>query len=232
MCNGQPSEPASALIYWENGDGSGYKTVMLGEPGATLAKAIPVAGEPSVIHWFESWTPASPDDNPLDSQPITEVNLPNFGVRQNNGSTPGILAVWAEMDGVISNELVLIILGEGSSNGAGGSAYTTTTTTGDIKSDSAADQPPINTIEYNAWADLALPGIGKPTMFWALQAKAALELQAKQVSPAPAPGDLNALMKIISNPIHPEQVLDQYLWVWVNGSPSVIRALKVQKYNN
>lgn len=224
----EPSEPASVLIYWENGDGSGYKTVMLGEHGDTLAKAMPVAGEQSRVHWFESWTPASPDDNPLDSQPITEVSHPNFGVRQSRDITPGILVVWAEIDGVISNELVLIILGEGGSNGAGGSAYTTTT--GDIKSDndSAADQPPINTIEYNALADLALLGSGKPTILWAPRIKAALELQAKQVSPAPAPSDLNALMKIISNPIHPEQVLDQYLWVWVNGSPSVIKlSLKI-----
>lgn len=73
-----------------------------------------------------------------------------------------------------------------------------------------------------AKATLTLRASGYLFKYCTLRAKATLKLTARQLdaNAIPGPSGLNALMKIVTDPINPTLVLDQYLLLWFYAHPN------------
>lgn len=111
------------MINWQN-DPDGYAVTTLTTTGAVLALAESDTSGP--VQWFSYWIA---EGGHADSA-VLAMDGHTVRILQGENAGQGLLMVWAIENGIVSNELVLMLLGEGYGSASYGSASTGNTGTG------------------------------------------------------------------------------------------------------
>ncbi len=107
-------------ITWQN-DPDGYLVATLTATGAVLAVAQSDATGP--VQWFSRWIA---EGGHRESATL-QIDGNTARVLQGEKAGQGLLVVWAIAAGITSNELVLMLLGEGYSSASTGTESTEST---------------------------------------------------------------------------------------------------------
>ncbi len=219
-------------LTWRN-EPDGYAVATLTTTGAVLA--IAQTDAPGPVQWGSRWIA---EGGHRESATL-QIDGQTARVLQGEKAGQGLLVVWASANGILSNELVLMLLGAGAGSASTGNADTDTDTGTDNASDSdggsnsgdsgdsGGSANALALLPIQGQARLSLTAVGNLHSVKPLQAKAKLRLIARHGTAQP-PSGLGMQMKIIADPYRPEVILDQSLWVWFNGQPSQCRiALKM-----
>ena len=213
------------MIYWQN-DPDGYLVATLTATGAVLAVAQSDATGP--VQWFSRWIA----EGGHSESAALQIDGQTARVLQGEKAGQGLLVVWAIAAGITSNELVLMLLGEGyssASNGTIGNGTESTestestsngtgiTGTGGTGGTGGTIETVFSAIQGIASLELDARGIVRSKK--SLKAKATLQLIARQGT-AQIPTGLGMKMTILTDPYRPEVIRDQYLMIWFNGNPN------------
>lgn len=212
-------------ITWQN-DPDGYLVATLTATGAVLAVAQSDATGP--VQWFSRWIA----EGGHSESAALQIDGQTARVLQGEKAGQGLLVVWAIAAGITSNELVLMLLGEGyssASNGTIGNGTESTestestsngtgiTGTGGTGGTGGTIETVFSAIQGIASLELDARGIVRSKK--SLKAKATLQLIARQGT-AQIPTGLGMKMTILTDPYRPDVIRDQYLMVWFNGNPN------------
>ena len=228
------------MIHWHN-DPDGYLVETLTALGAVLALAESDAIGP--VQWFSRWIA----EGGHAGSAVLAIDGHTAGVLQGENAGQGLLVVWAIENGITSNELVLMLLGEGYGSASasadnardGGGNTDSSSNSSNSSNSSAFILRGTAALSLTAHATLsrvkvftALPLQAKATLRWIssatlkaikpIKAKAAFRFIARHGTAQP-PSGLAMHMKIIADPYRPEVIRDQYLRIWFNGQPSQCR---------
>jgi len=230
------------MIDWQN-DPDGYHVETLTTTGAVLAIAQCDATGP--VQWFSRWIAEGGHANSA----VLAIDGHTARVIQGENAGQGLLVIWAMMDGIASNELVLMLLGGGEGNASTPHADTDTSTPHKTDTDNSSRVNDCTlrgkaTLHLAASAALSiikvfrvLPMKAKATLRFisrgilnarkGMRAKAVLRFIARHKTAQP-PSGLTMKMKIFIDPFRPDVIRDQYLLIWFNGHPNHCRiALKI-----
>lgn len=210
------------MIAWQN-DPDGYAVTTLTTTGAVLALAESATS--GSVQWFSRWIA---EGGHADSA-VLALDGHTVRILQGANAGQGLLIVWAIENGIASNELVLMLLGEGygsastgiNSNNDGYGPVPATTLPGAVPLILLPTGIITIPIPMQTRAALRLMAKATLTAIKTLKARATLKLQAKPLAAnaIPAPSGLGAAMKIISDPWQKDRILDQYLRLWFYGHP-------------
>ena len=211
-------------ITWQN-DPDGYLVATLTATGAVLAVAQSDATGP--VQWFSRWIA---EGGHRESATL-QIDGNTAFVLQGEKAGQGLFVVWAIENGMASNELVLMLLGEGYSSASNGTVSDSTIGDGTVSEkdgsggiSGSGETGETGTIEtvfsaIQGQASLALNVKGIVRIKKPLKAKATLQLIARQGT-AQIPTGLGMKMTILTDPYRPDVIRDQYLMVWFNGNPN------------
>jgi len=230
------------MIDWQN-DPDGYHVETLTTTGAVLAIAQCDATGP--VQWFSRWIAEGGHANSA----VLAIDGHTARVIQGENAGQGLFIVWAIVDGIVSNKLVLMLLGGGEGNASTPHADTDTSTPHKTDTDNSSRVNDCTlrgkaTLHLAASAALSiikvfrvLPMKAKATLRFisrgilnarkGMRAKAVLRFIARHKTAQP-PSGLTMKMKIFIDPFRPDVIRDQYLLIWFNGHPNHCRmAMKI-----